>query len=380
MKKNLLLRGGTIYSMWEAPFVGDIFLRDGKIAAIGTELDVPGAEVWDMSGKHIMPGLIDAHCHAGLLTSGTRDRDHNETSHPISPQMRAIDSINPFDPAFREALSGGVTSCLTGPGSINLIGGTFAAVKNRGNTVEDMLIEPNAAMKAALGENPIFRYSQQNKAPMSRMGAAALIRQALASAEEYCPGRDRRDLGMEALRLVLERKIPLKIHCHRSDDIMTAIRICNEFNVRYTLDHCTEGYLIPDKLRAALEKNCDGIIIGPITGYKSKHELAGRIGWPLAVKLHEAGLPFAVMTDFYEQPTESLITNAAFIAAYGVPDDVAMKSVTLTAAKIIGLDDRVGSLQVGLDADLAVFSGYPLDIRSLCEYTFIDGEVVYKRG
>ena len=380
MKEKLLLKGGTVYTMAAPPAKGDVLIADGKIAAVGPAIDDPEARLIDAGGMHVMPGLVDAHCHTGLLTSGTRDRNHNESSEPICPQMRAIDSIDPTDCAFAEALTGGVTSCLTGPGSIELIGGTFAAVKTYGATVEDMLIEPAAAMKAALGENPINYFSQKNKAPFSRMGAAAMIRQALASAADYVPGSGKRDLAMEALRPVIERKIPLKIHCHRMNDIMTAIRICDEFNVLYTLDHCTEGYLITDKLAAALEKNCVGLIIGPLKGYKSKHELMRRIGWDLAVKLDAAGLPFAVMTDFYEQPTESLITNAAFIAAAGVPDDTALKSVTSTAAKIAGLSDRVGSIAPGLDADIAVFSGYPLEIRSVCVMTLVDGKIVYRKN
>ena len=374
-----MLRGATLHTMTCAPFVGDILVEDGKIADVGPAIRAEGVEVSDQTGMHITPGLIDAHCHAGLLLSGTRDRDHNETSDTITPQMRAIDSLNPRDVSFREAVTGGVTACLTGPGSINLIGGTFAAVKNRGGTVEDMLMNPAVAMKAALGENPIFRYTEQKRAPQSRMGAAALIRQTLASAQVYSPGPNHRNLAMEALQPVLDGTMPLKIHCHRSDDIMTAIRICDEFHVRYTLDHCTEGYLITEKLLEALNKNCCGIIIGPLTGYKGKHEVANRVGWELPRLLHEAGIPFAIMTDFYEQPTESLITNAAFAAAYGVPDDTALRSVTIQAAKIAGLDRRVGSIAAGMDADLAIFSGNPLEIRSLCMETLIDGQTVFQR-
>ena len=380
MSKDRLLGGGLLYTMSGSPFQGDLLMRNGKIAAVDTHIDAPDAEYIDVTGMHVLPGLIDAHCHAGLLTSGTRDKDHNENCFAICPQVRAIDSIYPFDVSFKEAVSGGVTTCLTGPGSQELIGGTFAALKNKpANAVEDMLIDPAIAMKAALGENPVF-IRDKSQAPHSRMGSAALIRQTLANAQCYQPGPNKRDLGMEALQPVINREIPLKIHCHRADDIMTAIRICDEFNVLYTLDHCTEGYLITDKLLAALEKNCVGIIIGPVVGFKGKHELANRIGWDLPYILYKAGIPFAIMTDFYETPTESLINNASFCAAYGVPDDVALKSVTKTAAKIAGLGDRIGSLAPGMDADVALFSGDPLDVRSLCMETYIEGEPVYKRA
>lgn len=379
MKQKLLLQNATVYTMQAEPFIGDILLEDGKIAAVGSRVSAPDAEVEDMTGTHIMPGLIDAHCHTGLLGSGSRDRNHNESSNPITPQMRAIDSIDPEDIAFREAVSGGVTTSITGPGSINLIGGTFAAVKNYGNTVEKMLIDPAIAMKAALGENPIFRYTEQKRAPVSRMGVAACIRQALASATVYAPGPNHRDLAMEALQPVLERKMPLKIHCHKSNDIMTAVRICDEFGIRYTLDHCTEGFLVTDALLEALQRNCEGIIIGPLVGYKGKHETSNRIGWDLARVFCEAGIPYAIMTDFYELPTESLISCAAFTAACGVPEDTALKSVTLTAAKIVGLSHRIGSIAPGIDADLAVFSGHPLQIQSKCIRTYIDGRLVYSR-
>lgn len=380
MNKDRLLSGGLLYTMDRSPFKGDLLVHNGKIAEIDTHIDAPEAEYTDVSGMSVLPGLVDAHCHTGLLTTGTRDKDHNENCFVICPQVRAIDSIYPFDEAFRKAVSGGVTTCLTGPGSQELIGGTFAALKNKpANCVEDMLIDPAIAMKAALGENPIF-IREKTQAPHSRMGSAALIRQTLADAQSYRPGQDKRNLGLEALQPVINREKPLKIHCHRADDIMTAIRICDEFNILYTLDHCTEGYLITDKLLAALEKNCVGIIIGPVVGFNGKHEVAKRISWDLPYIFYKEGIPFAIMTDYYETPTESLINNASFCVAYGVPEDVALKSVTKTAAKIAGLGGRIGSLAPGMDADIALFSGDPLDVRSLCMKTYIDGELVYERA
>lgn len=389
MSRTLLLKNGTLYPMDREPLVGDILLKDGKIAAIGASLDCGDAEVIDVTGRHLTPGLVDAHSHIGLLQSGTRDRNHNENTHPIVPQMRAIDSLDPLDLAFEEARRGGVTACVTCPGSINIVGGTCVAVKTAGSTLKKMLIKDGVAMKAALGENPIFCQASSPLYPNSRMGVAAKLREVLVAAQNYGEQLARaeknpslfvpRDLAMEALQPVLRREMPLKIHCHWHNDILTAVRICEEFNLRYTLDHCTNGYLITDELRDALQNGCEGFILGPFGNYKGKHESGMSISYRNAKAFSDAGLPFCIMTDFYETQPDSLLTHAALAAAEGVPDDVAMKAVTLTAAGIVGLDDRIGSLTPGKDADVAVFSHYPLDSKAKCVLTVINGEIVYTR-
>lgn len=374
----IILKGAYVIPVSKPDFVGDVAIENGKIIALGANLAFAGAEVIELEGKYVMPGLIDAHSHIGLLQSGTRERDHNDPVNPITPELRAIDAINPFDMAFSEARSGGVTTCVTGPGSINLIGGTFAAIKTCGKVVDDMILKNPAAMKMALGENPKFRYTEQNKTPKSRMASAAIIRAALYRARDY--GKDGKlDLGMEALQPVVNGKLPAKIHVHRTDDIATAIRIMNEFGVKYTLDHVTEGYMILEHLQKAVSENCLGLIVGPFLSYKGKLETANRITFTYPRILHEAGIPFAICTDFFENPVERLITCAALSAAEGLPDDIALSAITLSAANITGIADRVGSLDVGKDADIAVFSEHPLSIRAKCVLTLIDGVTVYRK-
>jgi len=386
----LILKNGTLMTMVDAPARGDIAIEGGRIARVGGEIPPgEGDRVIDVSGCCVTPGLIDAHSHIGLMTSGSRESDHNERSNAITPQMRALDAIWPDDDAFACARSGGITTCVACPGSINLIGGTCAAIKTTGRVVDDMLLKNPIAMKAALGENPKFRYNEEKKTPRSRMASAALMREALAKAADYGrklalaethpEKRPDRDLGLEALQPVLSGELMMKIHCHRTDDIATAIRICDEFGLRYTLDHVTEGYLIIDALKRALEGGCRGIIIGPLIGYNRKLESARSKRLELPLLLHEAGIPFAICTDFYELPQEFLRDCAAHAVAYGLPEDVALAAITSTPARILGIEDRVGSLKPGMDADIAVFTGNPMDIRSLCRMTIINGEIIYER-
>ena len=375
--------------MHDEPFVGDIAIECKTIVGIGESLFKADAKMIDLSGSYVMPGIVDAHSHMGLQESGTRETDHNDKYEPVTPEMRAIDAINPKDSAFAKAREVGITTCVTGPGSINLIGGTFAAIKTSGNTVEEMLIKHPVAMKAALGENPKFRYTEINKSPKSRMASASIMRKALLAAVDYERKLKKsnesggqitdKNLGLEAMLLVIQGILPLKIHIHRSDDIMTAIRIAEEFNIRYTLDHCTEGYLITDSLLSALNKKCEGIIIGPLMTYQCKLETRNSLGIKLPKYLYDADIGFAICTDFPEMIPCSLLPQVAISVAEGLPVDVALKSITINAARIVGIDSRVGSLEVGKDADIAVFSGHPLDYRSLCIMTFIDGKLVYER-
>lgn len=389
MRDNLLLHNGYIMPVDALPFKGDLLIKDGKIVALGQGLVYDDVSIIDAENNYILPGLVDAHSHIGLLRSGSREKDHNEVSHPINPHMRAIDAIDPLDIAFEEARSGGVTSCATGPGSINLMGGTFAAIKTRGKTVEEMLIRDAVAMKMALGENPKVSAKDNPNYPKTRMGVAAMIRSALVDAKNYQKelilsddkenGFVSRDLALEALLPVLRRELPLKIHVHQHNDIMTAIRICEEFNLRYTLDHCTDGHLITEALVEALAGNCEGIIIGPFGTYKGKLEVNRHPNYQLPVLLYEAGIPFAIMTDFYETRPDSLVTHAALSNKAGLPEEISLLAITLTAATILGIEDRVGSLTPGKDADLAIFSAHPLRMDSQCIMTIIDGHIVFTR-
>ncbi|HIR68240.1 MAG TPA: amidohydrolase, partial [Candidatus Pelethousia gallinarum] len=258
------------------PMNGDILLENGKIRALGRELSAPGAQVLELEGLYAMPGMVDAHCHIGMWEDGNmiEGDDGNETSGPITPELRAIDAINPFDRCFAEACAAGVTACVTGPGSANVIGGQFAALKTRPGSVEDKLIQAPLAMKAALGENPKRVYAAQKSSPQTRMATAALLRRALLEAQAYAKKRAEKegadfDMAKEALLPVLRGELPLKIHAHRADDILTAIRIAEEFHLRFSLEHCTEGYLIPEAIRQAQDAGAK-VIIGPLLTDRSK--------------------------------------------------------------------------------------------------------------
>ncbi len=389
----IVLKNGKVLTMSDSKnefeFVGDVLIDNGKIVKVDKNIDVDGAEVIDVTGKTVMPGMIDAHCHIGMWESGMgfEGADGNEATNPVTPEMRAIDGINPFDQYFEEAYRAGVTCAVTGPGSANVVGGQFVAIKTYGDDVESMIVKEPIAMKAALGENPKRVYSSQKKSPTTRMANAAILRKTLLDARTYmekkeAAGNDKSkmpdtDLGKEALIPVLKREIPLKIHCHRADDILTAIRISKEFDIRFTLDHCTEGYMIAEQIKRETENaRLDGIIIGPLFSERSKIELRNKT-FESARILDEHGIEFAMMTDHPVTPLEFLPLCASVTVRDGLSEEKALKSVTINPAKILKLDDRIGSIEPGKDADIAVFAGDPLDSRTRCVLTMIDGKIIH---
>ena len=367
------------------PFIGDIWIENGKIRATGQEIEAPGAEVLDLTGCFALPGLVDAHCHIGMWEDGIQAEgdDGNEMSDPITPELRAIDAINPFDRCFAEAREGGVTTCITGPGSANVLGGQFAALKTMPGSVEDKLILAPAAMKAALGENPKSAYGSQKSAPQTRMATAALLRRALLEAQDYArkmeaeeeSDRPEFDMAKAALLPVLSGELLLKIHAHRADDILTGIRIGKEFGLRISLEHCTEGYMIPEHIKAAQEQGAR-VIIGPLLTDRSKVELRNQTLQAARI-LHEAGVEFAIISDHPVIPLQYLPVCAALAVRDGLPEEIALRSITLHGARAVGLGDRLGSLEAGKDGDIAVFSGHPLEYRSRCVLTIIDGRIVH---
>lgn len=385
----LVIKNARLLTMTEnGSFVGDIRIDGGKIAEIAHNIDTAGCDVFDAEGMYAMPGIIDAHSHIGMWEDGMgrEGSDGNEATNPVTPEMRSIDGINPFDRCFKEAVACGVTTAVTGPGSANVVGGTFVAMKLYGRSMDEMILKFPVAMKAAFGENPKRVYGDK-ATPATRMAIAAILRKALAGALDYAkkienakddPSKmPERDLGKEALLPVIRRELPLKIHCHRADDILTAIRIAKEFNVRFTLDHCTEGYLIPDLLKETIEETGAGIIIGPLLTDRSKIELR-KVSFSAPKALYDAGIDFAMMTDHPVIPEQYLPVCAALAVREGLPEDAALRSITINAARITGIDDRVGSLEVGKDADIAVFSGHPLDFRSRCVLCTVDGQVAHR--
>ena len=390
-KTMLYIRNGRIKTMAGAEYPnGQILIENGKIKAVGEKVEKPeGAEEIDAGGHLVTPGMIDAHCHIGLLGSALRweGEDANEEMDPITPHLRGIDSIDPLDECFENARKGGITAVAAGPGSGNVIGGSFAALKTYGKRVDDMVMVQPLAMKIAFGENPKSSYGLKGKSPYSRMAIAALLREALFKAERYAEALDEYeksessdkkrppfDMKMEALLPVIRKQIPLKAHVHRADDICTAIRVAKEFGLKLTIDHCTEGHLIAD----VLAEEGFPVLIGPTLGDKTKPEVRNRTFDTVKI-LSDAGLKVAIITDAPVIPIERLPLCAGYAIAAGLKEEKAWECITINPAQIMGVDDRVGSIEPGKDADIVIHSGNPLtDIASHALYTIIDGKIVYK--
>ena len=382
----IFIKNGHIYTMaGQVIENGCILIKDGKIVEVGKDLKAPeNAEIIDAKGKMVTPGFIDAHCHLGMFEEGIgfEGSDGNEMTDPITPQLRAIDAINPMDISFREAYEGGVTTAVTGPGSANVIGGTFAALKTYGHRVDDMVIKDPVAMKIAFGENPKRVYDGQKKTPMTRMATASLLRETLFKTKTYMDKKENEDITkrpdydmkMEAMIPVLKREIPVKAHAHRADDIFTALRIAKEFNIDITLDHCTEGHLIAEDLARAGKT----AIVGPSFGSRSKFELQNKTFDTPGV-LVKAGVKIAITTDSPVIPLQYLSLCAGLAHKAGLSEMEALKAITINAAEIVGLDHRIGSIEVGKDADIVIFKGNPIkDIDYKTFMTIIDGKIVYK--
>ena len=381
----LLIKNGYIKPMAgsDIPNGSVLIGDDGKIVAIGAEISAPeGCKIIDAQGRLVTPGCVDAHCHIGLdnEATGWEGRDYNEIVDPVTPQMRAIDSIYPLDESFPNALRGGVTTACTGPGSANVIGGTFAAIKLSGKRVDDMIVKFPLAMKCAFGENPKRCYGQgSKKAPMTRMGTAAVLREALFKAKRYLEDKEAGknpgfDMKMEAMIPVMKGEIPLKAHAHRADDILTSIRIAKEFGVKITLDHCTDGALIADEL--AEEGN--SAFVGPSLGSKTKIELCNKSFTTPAV-LHEAGVPISIITDAPVIPLQYLPMCAGLAINSGLDYEEGWRAITINPAVQTGIGDRVGSLEPGKDADVVIWTGDPMKELGAQSYTtIVDGKVVYQ--
>ncbi len=367
---------------------GTVLVTDGKITAVGTQLPVPdGVPVISAHGSWVLPGFIEAHGHVGVHeeAEGWAGSDSNELTEPVTAHVRALDAINPADLGFRDAVSGGVLAVNVNPGSGNPIGGQTAALKCWGRTVDEMLLKAPAGMKSALGENPKRVYGERKQSPATRLGTAAVIRGALVDAANYLakleaeqrkPEEERkyidRDLKLEALGRVLRREIPWRQHCHRADDIATALRIADEFGYELVIDHGTEAHLLADILAA---KDIP-VIIGPLFTSRSKVELRNR-SLDNPGKLAAAGVTIAITTDHPVVPINFLAHQAALSVKHGLDRDTALRALTINPARIIGIDDRLGSIEPGKDADLVVWSGDPLDVLSRVEHALIDGTEIY---
>ena len=380
---SLCIQNGILHDIIHPePYAADLLIRDGKIAAIGSSLNLPEeTKILDASGKDIYPGFVDAHSHLGLdiYGIGFEGNDYNEMNDSCCPQLRGIDSFNPFDPAVKMAAMGGVTCVGTGPGSANVLGGTFFAVKTTGVRVDDMIVRDPVAMKCAFGENPKRCYRDKNIS--ARMTVAAKLREMLFKASEY---RDKKeaakedlskrpafDMKLEALIPVLERKIPLKAHAHQANDILTAIRVAKEFGVRLTLEHCTEGHLIADDLA----KEGFPCAVGPSLTHASKWELQNK-SWTTPGILAAKGCQVSIITDAPVIPQQHLPLCAGLAIRAGMDPYEALKAITLNPAKHLGIEDRVGSLEAGKDADLLIYEGSPFETGNTPEKVLINGEIL----
>lgn len=373
----MLFKNATVYTAvdWE-PFAADVLVQAGKIAGIGQNLDAKGEEVFDAAGLNLYPGFVEAHCHIGLhgYGIGYEGADYNEMNDALVPQLRAIDGVEPTDQALREAARAGVTTIYTGPGSANVLGGTFLAIKTVGNRVDDMVVRDNVAMKCAFGENPKRCYRE--KGISTRMSTAAKLREMLLRTQDYKRRKDAGkdvafDMKLEAMLPVIEGKMPLKAHAHQANDLFTAIRIAKEFGLRLTLEHCTEGHLVAEQLAA------EGypMAVGPSFGHASKFELRNKTFATPGV-LAKAGGHVSIITDAPVIPQKYLPLCAGLAVADGMDRYDALRAITINAAEHIGVADRVGSIEVGKDADLVLCRGDVMEVSGEVIAVFIDGKPV----
>ncbi|MTV48940.1 amidohydrolase family protein [Heliobacillus mobilis] len=383
-----IIRGAQVLTMAGQSYHPGLvaFDEEGIITWVGPDKGIlppfltdENVQIIDGTGKLLLPGFIDAHCHVGIVEeiAPVEGDDLNETSDPITPHLQALDGVNPSDPAFQDALSGGVTTVCILPGSANVIGGQAVLMKTGGPLAERVL-QNRGAMKSALGENPKRVYGKQKKAPITRMASAALLREALVRAKAY---RDKQvhaaadpakapepDLRWEALRPVLDREIPLRIHAHRADDLLTALRIGKEFGLQMVLEHCTEGHLIAGEVAQAAVP----AVVGPSLVNRAKVEMK-EISPATAGALERAGVLVALMTDHPVIPIQYLPLCGGLAVRFGMGEEAALKAITINPAQILGIDDRLGSLEKGKQADMVLWDGHPFDTRSRVERVWVKG-------
>ena len=371
----MLFKNATIYTMEQDPFVGDFKIDKGVFTQIGKDLTAGvGEDVQDLNGLYVFPGLVESHCHLGMEETAIRFEgdDVNEITDPITPNMRGIDGCNPMDETIESALKGGVTTVAAGPGSANVLGGTFFAYKTVGNCIDEMTIENPIAMKAAFGENPKRCY--KDKKIDTRMQISALLRETLAKTKEYMEKKEAGkevayDQKLEAMIPVIKKELPLKCHAHRADDILTVIRIAKEYDIKVTLDHVTDARCIIPQIK----ESGFPCICGPALTHKSKFELAN-MSFETPNELYKAGILFSIITDSPVVPQQYLSLSAALAAKAGLPEYEAIKAITINPAKILGLDNRLGSIKEGKDADFVICTKNILDTTNEIQSVYIDGK------
>lgn len=385
----MLIINGKIVTMEEG--IGENgYIENGYIRTNGKYIEELGdmsqlrpisrkEEVLDVSGAWVMPGIIESHCHVGISEEkiGMIGDDCNEGTNPVTPTLRAIDAVNPMDAAFHDALAAGITSVMVGPGSANVVGGQFLFMKTHGRCIDDMVVKNPAAMKVAFGENPKTCYGDKDEYPATRMGVAALLRKTLFEAMQYKKDKEngtleKEDFEMEAWLPVLNKEIPLKAHAHRADDILTAIRIAKEFDLHMTLDHGTESHLIAELVK----ESGYPVIVGPDLTSRSKPEVQN-MNFKTNRILQKHGVLFSIMTDHPVSMIQYLPLCAGLAVKQGLPLEEGLKAITINAARICGVEDKVGSLRKGKHADIAIFTGNPMEVFTQTLYTIMEGEVVF---
>lgn len=364
---------------------GYVRIKGKQIAEVGNMSSLAPSDdeqIVDVKGAWVMPGLIEAHAHIGITEEkwGIIGDDCNEETNPVTPTLRAIDAVNPMDPAFHDAIEAGITSVMTGQGSANVVGGQFVFMKTQGRCMDDMIVKHPAAMKVAFGENPKTAYGDKEQLPSTRMGTAALLRETLYKAKQYVQDKENGTIKKEEFRMepwvpVFKGKIPLKVHAHRADDILTAIRIANEFELDITIDHGTEGHLIAGQIK----DSGFPVIVGTDLTSRSKIEVQN-MNFKTNKILNDAGILIAITTDHPVALIQYLPLCAGLAVKHGLPVEEGLKAITINAARICRVDDRVGSLKKGKDADIAIFTGNPMEVFTETLYTIIDGQIVYSKN
>ncbi|QFT88034.1 D-hydantoinase/dihydropyrimidinase [Bacillus sp. THAF10] len=372
----IMFKNATVYPITSKPLYGaDVITENGKIKAIGQKLEIPqNAQLVECHEKYLFPGFIDVHTHLGLYDEGTgwAGNDANETIEVLTPHIRALDGVHPLDQGFQDAIQNGVTTVQILPGSANVIGGTTSVIKTHGVNISKMLLQETAGLKMAFGENPKRIHSQGNKDSITRMGIMGMLREAFYHAMHF----DNADsLRIKPIVMALERKIPVRIHAHRADDIISAMRFAEEFNLRFTIEHCTEGHLIANELAGSNLQVC----IGPTMTRKSKIELKNK-SWKTYQALSEQGVQVSITTDHPYTPVQYLNVCAALAVREGLDEQKALEGITITAAKHLNVSDRVGSIETGKDADLVLWSHHPFQFLAKPVMTMIDGEIIYQKN
>lgn len=374
--KKLLLKNAHIYPITSKPIhCGDLLIEEGKISKIGSKIPTDSTtKIIDCNGYYLLPGFIDTHTHLGLYDEGTgwAGNDANETIDPMSPHVRAIDGVYPLDPAFSDAIRHGITTAHVMPGSANVIGGTTSVIKTFGKNIEKMIAQETAGLKIALGENPKRIHSQGNNDSITRMGIMGMLREKFKEAE-YCDNPD--SLRIAPIIMALKREIPVRIHAHRADDIISAVRFAEEFNLDLRIEHCTEGHLVAEELQGIGLK----VSVGPTLTRRSKVELKNK-SWRTYQELTEHGVEVSITTDHPYTPIQYLNVCAAIATREGLPEQKALEGITILPARNLRLDDKIGSIEVGKEADLVLWSHHPFHFLSKPKWTMIKGDIVYSQA